>query len=72
MAERTSQMSVEEFETIASAARVPGPGAPGRHVPAGQGEAGRGGHSPKFGEVVRLPGPMDIELDTEILKNYVR
>ncbi|MDX3070222.1 Uma2 family endonuclease [Streptomyces scabiei] len=26
----------------------------------------------KFGEKVRIPGPMDIELDTEILKNYVR
>lgn len=26
----------------------------------------------KFGEKVRIPGPMDIELDTEILKTYVR
>ncbi|MGW3122156.1 Uma2 family endonuclease [Streptomyces sp. NPDC001107] len=26
----------------------------------------------KFGEKVSVPGPMDIELDTEILKNYVR
>ena len=26
----------------------------------------------KFGETVVLPGPMGIELDTEILKNYVR
>ena len=26
----------------------------------------------KFGEKVRIPGPMNIELDTEILKNYVR
>lgn len=26
----------------------------------------------KFGEKVVLPGPMGIELDTEILKNYVR
>jgi hypothetical protein len=26
----------------------------------------------KFGEKVCLPGPMNIELDTEILKNYVR
>lgn len=29
-------------------------------------------HTAKFGEKVCLPGPMDIELDTEILKNYVR
>ncbi|WP_328838281.1 Uma2 family endonuclease [Streptomyces europaeiscabiei] len=26
----------------------------------------------KFGEKVRIPGPMNIELDTEILKTYVR
>ncbi|MDX3523837.1 Uma2 family endonuclease [Streptomyces scabiei] len=26
----------------------------------------------KFGEKVCIPSPMDIELDTEILKNYVR
>ncbi|MEV6382664.1 Uma2 family endonuclease [Streptomyces sp. NPDC051773] len=26
----------------------------------------------KFGEKVRIPGPMNIELDTEILRNYVR
>ncbi|WP_216589448.1 Uma2 family endonuclease [Streptomyces brasiliscabiei] len=29
-------------------------------------------HTAKFGEKVRIPGPMNIELDTEILKNYVR
>ncbi|WP_215456712.1 Uma2 family endonuclease [Streptomyces sp. ATCC 21386] len=29
-------------------------------------------HTAKFGEEVCLPGPMDIELDTEILKSYVR
>jgi hypothetical protein len=29
-------------------------------------------HTAKFGERVRIPGPMNIELDTEILKNYVR
>ncbi|MCE3033034.1 Uma2 family endonuclease [Streptomyces sp. CMSTAAHL-2] len=29
-------------------------------------------HTAKFGEKVLVPGPMDIELDTEILKNYVR
>ncbi|WP_217182205.1 Uma2 family endonuclease [Streptomyces sp. AC495_CC817] len=29
-------------------------------------------HTAKFGKEVCLPGPMDIELDTEILKSYVR
>ncbi len=29
-------------------------------------------HTAKVGEKVALPGPMGIELDTEILKNYVR
>ncbi|MFY4720294.1 Uma2 family endonuclease [Streptomyces sp. LaBMicrA B280] len=29
-------------------------------------------HAAKFGEKVLVPGPMDIELDTEILKNHVR
>jgi len=29
-------------------------------------------HTAKFGEKVLVPGPMGIELDTEILKNYVR
>ncbi|MEV5878756.1 hypothetical protein AB0L75_31940 [Streptomyces sp. NPDC052101] len=29
-------------------------------------------HTAKFGEKVLIPGPMNIELDTEILKNYVR
>ncbi|MFH8339694.1 Uma2 family endonuclease [Streptomyces sp. AM6-12] len=29
-------------------------------------------HTAKFGEKVLVPGPMDIELDTEILRNYVR
>ncbi len=29
-------------------------------------------HDSKFGEKVSVPGPMDIELDTEILENHVR
>ncbi|WP_328506751.1 Uma2 family endonuclease [Streptomyces sp. NBC_00391] len=29
-------------------------------------------HTAKFGEKVLVPGPIGIELDTEILKNYVR
>ncbi|WP_030619659.1 Uma2 family endonuclease [Streptomyces achromogenes] len=29
-------------------------------------------HTAKFGEKVALPGPMGIELDTEILQNYMR
>ena len=29
-------------------------------------------HTAKFGEKVALPDPIGIELDTEILKNYVR
>ncbi|EMF52429.1 hypothetical protein SBD_5505 [Streptomyces bottropensis ATCC 25435] len=29
-------------------------------------------HTAKFGEKVSLPGPIGMELDTEILKNYVR
>lgn len=29
-------------------------------------------HTAKFGEKVLLPDPIGIELDTEILKNYVR
>ncbi|MGW2645082.1 hypothetical protein ACWC2T_09225 [Streptomyces sp. NPDC001393] len=29
-------------------------------------------HTANFGERVSVPNPMNIELDTEILKNYVR
>ncbi|MFE0675240.1 Uma2 family endonuclease [Streptomyces sp. NPDC058867] len=29
-------------------------------------------HTAKFGETVRLPDPIGIELDTEVLENYVR
>lgn len=32
----------------------------------------RAAHTAKFGEKVLLPAPVGIELDTEILKNYVR
>ncbi|GGR69499.1 MULTISPECIES: Uma2 family endonuclease [Streptomyces] len=136
MAERTSQMSVQEFEKIASTApetvtlefingrigvkKVAGEWADpagvlmavevtsydsdtdrrDRHEkPTAYGQAGiplyllidrdsctltvhsgpdrriggyRDVHTSKFGEKVALPGPMGIELDTEILENYVR
>lgn len=29
-------------------------------------------HTSRFGETVELPQPVGMELDTEILKNYVR
>ncbi|MGW7302196.1 hypothetical protein [Streptomyces sp. NPDC054829] len=32
----------------------------------------RNARTAKFGEKVVLPEPMGIELDTEVLKNYVR
>ncbi len=60
MAERMSQMQVEEFEEIASKA-------PGTVML--EFIDGRIG---VFGETMKLPEPVGIELDTEIPKNYVR